>query len=348
MKPAVMCLTAVAVTTTTVFVPAGPVPAAAGGESARGGSNVPVELVIVLDASSSVRYGTEAADREAQVRDVTIATWAVLDELSEASGVDARVAVVSYNKDVRTQVPLSAVTKDTMGSDGVFGQALGDPGDAGTVSASTGYAEHLRDGIGSNWEAALAETHRLLDGTRANTARVVVHVTDGEPTARLNSDGEPTLSGDPEEHVAAAARAANRLKNADVRLLAVGIGNARSRIASLVAVSGPDIYDQGRSEEIFDPAAHDVILLENPESLGSLLSDVLASTTAKPEPGGPPAKVETGVGAFEVAGSRLPWMLGGVALILSVMLALGALGRRRRRQMFGAGAVPRRRRAATG
>lgn len=343
MRPAVIFLTAVAVTTNTVAVA---IPTAAGGGSASGGSNIPVEVVLVLDASSSVRYGTDAADRDAQVRNVTIAAWAVLDALDEASGVDARVSVVSYDKDVRIQAPLSAVTPGTMGTDGVFGQALGDPsGNLGSQSASAGYAEHLRGGNGSNWEAALAEAHHLLGAARADSALVVVHVTDGEPTARLGSDGEPILSGDPDEHLTAAAEAAKRLKNGNVRVLAVGIGEARSRLAALVAVSGPDVYDQSRDGESFDPATHDVILLEDPESLGSLLSSVLASMAEKPDPVGPSVTAEAGMGADEVTGFGWPWMVGGAAAILAIMLAFGALRRRRRYQMFGVGVVARRRRA---
>lgn len=242
MRPAVIFFTAIAVATNTASVAN---LAAAGSGWASGGPSVPVEVVIVLDASSSVRYGTEAADRDAQVRDVTMAAWAVLNALGEALGVDARVSVVSYDKHVRIHVPLTGVTKGTTGTGGVFGQALGDPsGEFRTPSAAAGYAEHLRGGNGSNWEAALAEAHQLLGAARADSALVVVHVTDGEPTARLDADGEPILGGDPDEHLAAAAEAANRLKNDNMRLLAVGIGEARSRRAALVAVSGPDVYDQ--------------------------------------------------------------------------------------------------------
>lgn len=342
MRPGVIFLTAVAVTTNTVAS----TPTPAGDGSASGDSSVPVEVVLVLDASSSVRYGTDATDRDAQVRNITIAAWAVLDALDEASGVDARVSVVSYDKDVRIQAPLSAVTPGTMGTDGVFGQALGDPnGNLGSQSASAGYAEHLRGGDGSNWEAALAEAHHMLGAARADSALVVVHVTDGEPTARLDSDGEPILGGDPDEHLAAAAEAAKHLKNGNVRVLAVGIGEARSRLAALVAVSGPNVYDQSRDREIFDPATHDVILLEDPESLGSLLSSVLASMAEKQNPDGPSATVEAGMGADEVTGFGWPWMVGGAAAILAIMLAFGALERRRRHQMLGVGVVARRRRA---
>lgn len=344
MRPAVIFLTAVAVTTNTAAVA---IPTAAGGGSASGGSNIPVEVVLVLDASSSVRYGTDAADRDAQVRNVTMAAWAVLDALDEASGVDARVSVVSYDKDVRIQVPPSAVTSGTTGADGVFGQALGDPsGDLSSASASTGYAEHLRGGNGSNWEAALAEAHHLLGAARADSALVVVHVTDGEPTARLGSDGEPILSGDPDEHLTAAAEAAKRLKNGNVRVLAVGIGEARSRLAALVAVSGPDVYNQSRDGESFDPATHDVILLEDPESLSSMFSSVLAIIAERPDPDQPSTTVESGMGAAEVTVLGWPWVVGGgAAAILLIMLAFGALGRRRRHQMLGVGAAARRRRA---
>jgi len=344
-SPTVILLTAVAVTTNAV---AGtPTPAVGG--SASGDSSVPVEVVLVLDASSSVRYGTDAADRDAQVRNVTNAAWAVLGALDEAPGIDARVAVLSYDKDVRIQTPLSAVTPATMGPDGVFGQALGDPGgNLSARSASAGYAEHLRGGDGSNWEAALAEARHLLGAAREDAAPLVVHVTDGEPTARLDSDGDPILGGDPDEHLAAAAKAANRLKSGNVRMLAVGIGEARSRLTALVAVSGPDVYDQSRDGEIFDPAAHDVILLEDPESLGSLLSSVLSSVAEKPDPVGSSVAVEAGMGADEVTGRfGWPWMVGGAAAILAIMLAFGALSRRRRYQMFGVGVVARRRRATT-
>ena len=345
MSPRVIFLTAVAVTTTAM---AGtPTPAVGG--SASGDSSVPVEVVLVLDASSSVRYGTDAADRDAQVRNVTNAAWAVLGALDEAPGIDARVAVLSYDKDVRILVPLSAVAPATMGTDGVFGQALGDPGgNLSARSASAGYAEHLRGGDGSNWQAALAEAHHLLGVAREDSVPLVVHVTDGEPTARLDSDGEPILGGEPDEHLAAAAEAANRLKSGNVRMLAVGIGEARSRLTALVAVSGPDVYDQRRDGESFDPATHDVILLEDPESLGSLLSSVLSSVAEKPHPVVPSVTVEARTGADEVTGGfGWPWMVGGMAAILAIMLAFGALRRRRQYQMFGVGVVARRRRATT-
>ncbi|HEX6338321.1 MAG TPA: vWA domain-containing protein [Jiangellaceae bacterium] len=343
MRPAVIFLTAVAVTTNTVAGASTP----AGGGTASGDSSVPVEVVLVLDASSSVRYGPDPANRDARVRNITIAAWSVLDAVGEAARVDARVSVVSYDKDVRIQVPPSAVTSGTTGADGVFGQALGDPtGDLSSPSASAGYAEHLRGGNGSNWEAALAEAHHLLGEARADSALVVVHVTDGEPTARIDSDGEPVLSGEPDEHLAAAANAANRLKNDNVRMLAVGIGEARSRLAALVAVSGPDVYDQGRDGEILDPATHDVILLEDPESLGSIFSSILAIMAEKPDPDRPSTTAKSGMGAAEVTVLGWPWVVGGgAAAILLIMLAFGALGRRRRHQMLGVGAAARRRRA---
>jgi von Willebrand factor type A domain len=342
-------LSTVAVVTAAALVAGAPLSTASAGRSVRAEASVPVEVVLVLDASRSVRYGMDSTGRKGLVDDVVAAARSVLRVLAASPRVDPRAAVVSYDERVRIQAPLSTVTPETVTSGGLLNLALGDPGGVrGTLSATTGYVEHSRRGSGSNWEAALAAAQRLLGDARQGAVQIVVHVTDGEPTAHLNADGEPTLTGDLEQHLAGAALVTSRLKAADVRLLVVGVGGARSRLTTLVRVAGPGVYDQTESGAVFHPEAEDVILLADPEHLAGLFTDVLGALTMTPDRDLPAAAVETGGDIDEPAGRNWPWILIGAALPLITMIFAAAFGPRRRRQVFGAGAIERHRRPTSG
>jgi hypothetical protein len=329
---------------TALLVPAAPGAAHPADPPAPAAAGTPVEVVLVLDASGSVRYDPNPESGGGSADDVTAAALSVLVELA-FSRVDSRAAVVSYDERARVQTPLRTVTAATVTPGGLFDQALGDPRSGGGTPAATGYAEHSRVGVGSNWEAALVTSEHLLVEARDGAVRILVHITDGEPTAHLDATGEPILDGLAEQHLQAAARAARRLRDADVRLLVAGVGSAHSRIPALVQVSGPGVHDPVGSDARFNPASDDVILLSDPQQLGELVSEVVAVLAPAPGEAVPGSARESAAAAGEEsAGAGWTWVIAAAALALGVLVVIVALVERRRRQTLGIGVAARRRR----
>ncbi|GAB4533777.1 MAG: hypothetical protein Tsb0020_49570 [Haliangiales bacterium] len=234
-----------------------------------------LDVVLVLDASSSVRNVDRApGDDNGAVDLVASAANAFIDGFA---GTNTRVAVVSYNADPVTQLGLTDVSAGSRAPGGAHAVAIGDPGGVnGPFNPTTGYSEHARVGSGTNWEAGLLSAQAILADARPGVPQLVVHVTDGRPTRHLDEDGEVTRDGGLAVHVAEAAGAADALKAAGVHIYSVGIGRAGrgSFLEELQAVSGPDVFDQGDSEDVFAPADDDVILALDFDSLEALLGDL--------------------------------------------------------------------------
>jgi len=224
------------------------------------------DLVLVLDASSSIRGLGGAKDRNGAADDVVVAADAFLDSIVNTG---ARVAIVSYDAKAVVQTDFAPVTAASRADGGAHAVALGDPGGpTGPVPASaTGYSGHVRDGQGTNWDAALAEAGRLIERARAGGAAAVVHITDGDPTWHVRSDGSPTGMGTPEEHLRHAVVQADAIRAAGAHVYAVGVGPAADNLDALVATSGPDVYDQSDLADILDPVTDDVLLVTDPKRL---------------------------------------------------------------------------------
>lgn len=224
------------------------------------------DLVLVLDASSSIRGLGGAKDRNGAANEVVGAAHAFLDSVVNTG---ARVAIVSYDAKAVVQTDFATVDAASRADGGVHSVALGDPGGpTGPVPATaTGYSGHVRDGEGTNWEAALDEADRLVDRARDGGSAAVVHITDGDPTWHVRLDGSSTGMGTPEEHLRHAAVPADRIKAAGAHIYAVGLGPAADNVDALVATSGPDVYDQSDLADILDPVVDDVLLVSDPKRL---------------------------------------------------------------------------------
>ncbi len=224
------------------------------------------DLVVVLDASSSIRGLGGVSDRNGAANDVVAAARAFLDSVA---GTGARVAVVSYDAKAVVQAGFTVVDADALGPGGTLAAALGDPGGpTGPVPATaTGYSGHVRDGQGTNWEAALDEARLLVEASRSAESAAVVHITDGEPTWHVRADGTSTGLGPPLEHLGNAAVPADLIKTAGAHIYAVGVGPAADNVDALVATSGPDVYDQSDLSDILDPVSDDVLLVSDPDLL---------------------------------------------------------------------------------
>lgn len=231
-----------------------------------------IDGVLVLDASSSVRNFNNPPDGNGAVDLVAGAGNAFLRAFSRTN---SQVAVVSYNADPILQLGLTDVNPTTLAAGGAHAQAMGDPGGAsGPVPETTGYSEHARRGSGTNWEAGLLSAGAILANARPGVPRVVVHVTDGRPTRHIDENGDVTRDGGRAVHVAEAAGAADLLKGAGIHVYAVGIGRAGdgSYTEDLSATSGPDVYDQGDPNDVFDASNDDVIQALDFEDLEAVLT----------------------------------------------------------------------------
>ena len=224
------------------------------------------DLVLVLDASSSIRGLGGASDRNGAADEVVATASAFLDSVA---GTGARVAVVSYDAEAIVQTGFTPVVADALASGGALTAALGDPGGpTGPVPpTATGYAGHIRDGEGTNWEAALDEARRLVDSSRDARAAAVVHITDGKPTWHVRADGSSTGLGTTLEHLGNAVVPADLVKSAGAHIYAVGVGPAADNVDALIAISGPDVYDQADRSDILDPVEDDVLLVSDPDRL---------------------------------------------------------------------------------
>ena len=231
-----------------------------------------IDGVLVLDASSSVRNYNNPPDGNGAVDLVAGAGNAFLRAFSRTN---SRLAVVSYNADPILQLGLTDVNPGTLAAGGAHTVAMGDPGGAsGPVPETTGYSEHARRGSGTNWEAGLLSAGAVLTDARPGVPRIVVHVTDGRPTRHIDENGNVTRDGGRAVHVAEAAGAADVLKAAGIHVYAVGIGRAGdgSYTEDLAATSGPDVYDQGDPNDVFDASNDDVIQALDFEDLEAVLS----------------------------------------------------------------------------
>ncbi|WP_428262227.1 vWA domain-containing protein [Haliangium sp.] len=285
-----------------------------------------LDVVLVLDASSSVRNAEVPADGNGAVDLVAGAANAFLGGLA---GTNTQVAVVSYNAEPIVQLGLADVTAASLADGGAHAIAIGNPGGVeGPIPNTTGYSEHARVGSGTNWEAGLRRAAEVLADARPGVPRLVVHVTDGRPTRHIDENGETTRDGGLAVHTAEAAEAADELKAAGVHIYSVGVGRAGSGsgsfLAQLEAVSGPDVFDQGDSFDVFDPADDDVILTADFGALEALLGGLanslcgasltitkLASTPDAPDTFAPMAEID--FMAAPNARGGFDWLLPDVA-----------------------------------
>ncbi len=315
-----------------------PRPAGATQDNPPAAQTCGADLVLVLDASSSIRGLGGSSDRNGAADDVVGAARAFLDSVS---GTGARVAVVSYDAKAIVRTGFTEVDGDSMGTGGAHAVALGDPGGPlGPVPpTATGYSGHVRGGEGTNWEAALDEARLLVEASRNPGAAAVVHITDGEPTWHVRADGSSTGLGPPLEHLGNAVVPADLIKSAGAHIYAVGVGPAANNVDALIATSGPDVYDQADLSDILDPVSDDVLLVSDPglleESLGRFAQAACgASLTVRvltASAGAGPFAADEGwvVTATPRATRGYDWVLPDTGPALSKTAATGGAGETR-------------------
>jgi len=280
-----------------------------------GGANPPAvkqcgfDLVLLLDASSSIRDYGGAADVNGAVDEIVDASSALL---SAFAGTNSRVAVVSYNNLARLQLGFTDVTSASIAAGGAHQVALGTPWTSIPVGALGGYTSHvavpdLSTGINpatgfsidtgfTNWQAGFEMTHDVLtNGARAGVPTLVMHLTDGRPTAYSvdQPDGSQSYGVFGKQPPSQGVTAANLVKTFDsglgtgTHVYSIGVKGGELDPINLLqtylsAASGPNVFDETAGDVVsdFDAINDDVILLSDFEKLRAIFSRFATSLCA--------------------------------------------------------------------
>lgn len=116
-------------------------------------------------------------------------------------------------------------------------------------------ANNGSDPGGTNWEAGLQVAGGTLAGTPANTAKLLIIATDGDPTVPFYA-------------LQLAINAANLVKSGNVHILALGMGPSPT-LNNLKAISGPNVNTGGINADV---------VTTNFANMGQALQNIARST----------------------------------------------------------------------
>jgi len=123
----------------------------------------------------------------------------------------------------------------------------------------------------------MMSTRDMLSGATGNSPRdgvprLVVHITDGQPTSYIDPNtNSPTTGNSTLALNNAVAIAQDIMGNHGAHMYTVGVGGAASHVDKLEQMSGPDVYNQGTGQT-FDASTTDVILASDFAQLETLLA----------------------------------------------------------------------------
>jgi uncharacterized repeat protein (TIGR01451 family)/LPXTG-motif cell wall-anchored protein len=184
------------------------------------------DLVLVLDDSNSL--WEEGSYRNA----VANAAQSFADGFRDTNST---LGVVRFNTTAATMsgvVPLTGTAFNNLDDDYLDG------------SRPSGSANGVGQG-GTNWEAALSQANTLVSGGSSTRPKLVVMITDGQPTVSSDSgNGNSYSTGALDDGITQA----NFIKAKGAHVLTVGVGNAfdnNTYKAALASLSGKDVYPTG-------------------------------------------------------------------------------------------------------
>ena len=147
-----------------------------GDASSTSSTITPTDIVLVIDTSGSMGEGS------GKMYNAKTAAKAFVDKFfgsdaSAAAKENVRIGIVPYASDVSDTTDLTN-DKDTLD------EAI----------------EDLSSGGGTNIQAAISSAQAMLDGGRSNAAKVMVVLTDGEPTYSYRGSTATSIAGDSETY----------------------------------------------------------------------------------------------------------------------------------------------------
>jgi len=246
-----------------------------------------IDVTLVLDASGSVNSSHA-------VENVRDAGRSFLDALQDTNSTARVIQFATVSQELAGRGLIDA---DSMASGGALGQAIS--GYYNPKPPVTGYSVKSLKSSGdptkaSGWDTASSDQYtnwqQTLKQTATEVPKLVVFVTDGDPTAYdFDRNGDPFYPSNPptvgintdrnaagaQITIDRAVEAANAVKAKGSRILTVGVGNALQNSASvqrLQQVSGPNI---ARTADEFDITTTDVALVQNFEDLEAAIRGVV-------------------------------------------------------------------------
>ena len=250
------------------------------------------DVTLVLDASGSIQ-SSSAVDK---VRD---AGEAFLDALAD-TGSNARV--LQFGTFTEELAAFAEVTEDSLQSGGVFRGAIDDYYDP-RPPQPPGVVIYQYDGSGdpqsaSNWRTAngrdqYTNWQQSLSRAGDEPSELVVYITDGEPTSYdFDQASDPFDQGPPPDVGVGTDRdqaeavtiergiaAADSIKTAGTRILAVGVGNALQNPTSrqrLIEISGPQVIEDDDLADVTSINEVDVALVQDFDDLAAFLRGVVS------------------------------------------------------------------------
>jgi hypothetical protein len=245
-----------------------------------------IDLTLILDASGSVSSSHA-------VEDVRDAGDAFLSALQDTNSTARVIQFATASEELAAREIIDA---DSMDRTGPFGQAIADYYNPkppvsgldvyrlqGDPTSPSGWQRNSSDQY-TNWQQTLKQTSE-------DVPKLVVFVTDGDPTAYdFDRAGDPFYDGSQPYAIGIgtdanqagrtitldrAVEAANTVKVNGSRILTIGVGSAlnnQNSLNRLIQVSGPNV---ARTADEFDITTTDVALVPNFENLEEAIRAVV-------------------------------------------------------------------------
>ena len=135
-----------------------------------------LDVLFVMDTSNSMERAMNSTNRSSRFDNQQKAVEDAVAKLKEKKNVDARFAVVSFDTEAGIETEW---TKDSIKYPSEVGK----------------YSDYNKKAGGTNYEAGLIKAKELLDRGRTDATKIVVFLSDGDPTFYYKKDSQGNITG---------------------------------------------------------------------------------------------------------------------------------------------------------
>ncbi len=227
-----------------------------------------VDVVFVVDVSGSMNYSIGGYGGTSRLQAAKNAIT-YLQNLAGPSGKDlnARYALVCFSGD----------DDGSAYNDAMIRQGWSTAVDTNNISVGN----NDQTGRGTNYEAGLLLADSLIANDRSSAKKLVVFLSDGEPTFRYGSDGKTVGYGDsysPANLTNAVTQATKIKADGADYFFAVGCGDLTGNVSYNPPITGRDIL-HGLTQPFGDTAGNNVLLAGDETSLNNAFAAIINSTS---------------------------------------------------------------------
>jgi uncharacterized repeat protein (TIGR01451 family)/gliding motility-associated-like protein len=241
--------------------------------------NCHMDVIFILDESSSITGSNTAEDISLKIRD---ASYAMLTNLV---GTDTRVRVIEFNRTARRGVVGGSTAYQLVDATSLpdFQAYLYNNPNDGNATASYYDPEDNVGQMGwTNWEDAFNEVEAI--NSVEPISPIVIMITDGNPTSYNNNSGgttSGTSAAITTQALSNAVGAANAVKLQGSHVFIVGQPNPTLDEGNLQAVSGPDRYPD--MEPDFRKGDYAITSSDNLEQIMAAIGGMVCSSDLRLE-----------------------------------------------------------------